>query len=244
MFIYLIENTFNGKVMVGQTVTTVTTRWTRHMKLLRKGIHENPHLQNSWNKYGEDVWIINPIDTATCVEELNILEDFYIVDVFDSMNPERGYNLRRGGYNGRFSEESKKRMSEAQKKVAKVLGSDHYRRMSLKRWADPKQQQWRRDKNKEMFSDPVMKERIISKGILPYAVDSVWKSKLAKTLWKRDDYRKKFEKNYGHVKSPIGEIYEVQGLRKFSRKYDLDPSSLSRVCNGQAKQHKGWTKYE
>lgn len=42
--------------------------------------------------------------------------------------------------------------------------------------------------------------------------------------------------------SPTGEIVEENTtLRKFCEKYSLDRKSLTRVINGEAKQHKGWT---
>ncbi len=66
------------------------------------------------------------------------------------------------------------------------------------------------------------------------------KSRRTKKNWKNPSYRAKFEKSYGESISPSGRIYEVTGLLKFSKKHKLDPSSLSRVFSGEAKQHKGW----
>ena len=56
--IYKIVNKINGKYYVGSSIdifggTNHEGRLKRHLKRLRKGIHENPHLQNAWNKYGE-----------------------------------------------------------------------------------------------------------------------------------------------------------------------------------------------
>lgn len=48
----------------------------------------------------------------------------------------------------------------------------------------------------------------------------------------------------GFVKSPDHKIYEIVGLRKFSREHKLDPSTLSKLCDGTFKQYKGWVKYD
>lgn len=51
--IYKIINLVNGKQYVGSTKTSFERRWGVHKCLLRQNKHQNPHLQNSWNKYGE-----------------------------------------------------------------------------------------------------------------------------------------------------------------------------------------------
>lgn len=51
--IYKIRNVVNGKFYIGSTTNT-RERFRNHRKLLRKNKHHAPHLQASWNKYGED----------------------------------------------------------------------------------------------------------------------------------------------------------------------------------------------
>jgi group I intron endonuclease len=51
--IYKIINKINGKYYVG-SAKNIRSRWNGHRHLLNKNIHKNPHLQNSWNKYGID----------------------------------------------------------------------------------------------------------------------------------------------------------------------------------------------
>jgi len=50
--VYLIENSNNGKRYIGSSVN-MPGRFLDHKKLLRRGRHHSPHLQASWNKYGE-----------------------------------------------------------------------------------------------------------------------------------------------------------------------------------------------
>lgn len=69
------------------------------------------------------------------------------------------------------------------------------------------------------------------------------KSKISKITWKNPEYRKKFEKYYGKIQSPSGIIFEVTGIRRFSREHKLDPSTLINVFRDKIKTHKGWRKY-
>ena len=50
--IYRIRNKVNGKFYVGSS-DNIQRRFSRHKLDLSKNRHDNPHLQNSWNKYGE-----------------------------------------------------------------------------------------------------------------------------------------------------------------------------------------------
>lgn len=75
--IYKILNTVNNKVYIGSSVN-IQNRWNKHKALLRHNKHENPKLQNSWNKYGEEVFefiIIEECDENVLLEkEQNYLD--------------------------------------------------------------------------------------------------------------------------------------------------------------------------
>ena len=59
--IYIIENTKNGKVYIGQVGqgknTNFNTRINNHYKSLNRGKHKNKHLQSAWNQDGEENFI-------------------------------------------------------------------------------------------------------------------------------------------------------------------------------------------
>lgn len=55
--VYEIVNTVNGKRYVGSSVD-IKKRWQSHILELRKGTHHAQHLQRSFNKYGEDKFIL------------------------------------------------------------------------------------------------------------------------------------------------------------------------------------------
>lgn len=93
-YIYQIENLVTHESYIGQTVD-INRRRNTHFNCLRKNKHENPKLQNAWNKYGEQefhfrYWTFE----IESLEELNKLECEYI-QKYDSL--EHGYNLVPGG---------------------------------------------------------------------------------------------------------------------------------------------------
>jgi group I intron endonuclease len=109
--IYKIENTLNGKVYIGQTIQSPSKRMWSHFSTLRKGIHKNQHLQNSFNKYGEPNFKFTVLNYATNKETLDKLESNYIKK-YNSVNKNLGYNKSLGGANGKQSLETRKKRSK------------------------------------------------------------------------------------------------------------------------------------
>lgn len=90
--IYLTINPINGKVYVGQTCIN---------KKSYKGSGRNIKL--AIKKYGKNSFIKTIlVSEIKSVEELNMWEEFYI-NLFDSRNPEIGYNVKPGGRNASFN---------------------------------------------------------------------------------------------------------------------------------------------
>ena len=58
---YLIMNTINGKVYIGQS-TQYSRRWRAHKCGLRKNKHDNKHLQQDWNEHGKDAFVFEVIE--------------------------------------------------------------------------------------------------------------------------------------------------------------------------------------
>jgi group I intron endonuclease len=59
--VYGIVNTVSGKTYIGQA-SNIYQRWRQHRFSLRKGNHDNKHLQASWTKHGESVFVFSVID--------------------------------------------------------------------------------------------------------------------------------------------------------------------------------------
>lgn len=109
--IYAIMNLLNGKIYIGQSID-IEDRLKHHESSLKYNRHENSHLQNSWNEYGEDNFSFYIIQLCS-EEELDELEIKYIRQ-FDATNRDKGYNMESGGSkNKHISDESRAKMSKA-----------------------------------------------------------------------------------------------------------------------------------
>lgn len=108
MIIYKITNKLNGKVYIGQTIQSLKERWSKH-----KGTKTCKALGSAIIKYGPDAFDVEVLKECSSYEEMNALEKSYIQE-YSSLYP-NGYNLTTGGNNGQHVEETKKKISEAQK---------------------------------------------------------------------------------------------------------------------------------
>lgn len=137
--IYQIRNTANGKIYVGSAVR-LDRRWREHKRRLSKGEHHNPILTKAWLKYGTENFVFEPL--FVCAKKdllfyeqraLDVLKPSYnICRTAGSMlgvergphRPEHIAALRAAQQKRRATavpekrtDEQRKRMSEAQKKV-------------------------------------------------------------------------------------------------------------------------------
>ena len=137
--IYRIQNTVNGKFYIGSSVN-IRWRAQKHVSHLRRGIHHNAYLQAAFNKYGEQAFLVDMIESCERSEVL-IREQVYL----DKLNPH--YNICKFAANTlgyQHTTESKSKMSIANKGNQRNLGNVHTadakRRMSeaaSKRTASP-----------------------------------------------------------------------------------------------------------
>jgi len=107
--VYQITNKTNGHKYIGSSIN-IWKRWGSHLAELRKNTHSGVHLQNAWNKYGEDSFEFSVL--IFCDAE-NIL--LYEQSCLDSLKPE--YNIRKSVYNSRAgtkaTDETKARLRES-----------------------------------------------------------------------------------------------------------------------------------
>ena len=100
--VYKIKNLVNNKVYIGSTVNTKNREY-KHFWMLNKGIHDNEHLQKSFNKYGSKNFVFEIVET--CEEKDLFIKENYYIEFFKSNTFECGYNLattnhfRRNNYN-------------------------------------------------------------------------------------------------------------------------------------------------
>lgn len=97
--IYSILNKVNGKIYVGLSVNH-QKRKNEHIRKLNRGVHENPHLQKTWNKYGADAFEFNILEN--CSDDKLSDNEIWWINYFDSTNCDKGYNMESGG-NSRYT---------------------------------------------------------------------------------------------------------------------------------------------
>ena len=120
--IYLIKNIISNKEYIGRS-KNLQVRKHEHWNKLRKGIHKNPHLQASHNKYGK--YSLYFVVLEYCEpKDLKVREQWWI-DLLDTTDRKKGYNLK--GSNGfdSHSLESKLKMSKSKKGNTNRLGKTH-----------------------------------------------------------------------------------------------------------------------
>ena len=108
--IYQITNSINGKVYIG-SAENLADRKRKHFELLRRNKHVNTHLQNSFNKHGENCFIHTVLHYCD-IDMLIVFEQYFI----DDYSVNRLYNLRVVAESNRgikASEETRKKISLA-----------------------------------------------------------------------------------------------------------------------------------
>ena len=111
-YIYLITNSVNGKVYIGQT-NDLNVRWKSHKRAAL--MPESPDkmvISRAITKHGVSNFTFKELDVCETQDQVNILEDQYI-EKYDSTNPEKGYNVKRGGFNAPIPEAIRKKISES-----------------------------------------------------------------------------------------------------------------------------------
>lgn len=103
--IYLITNLVNGKKYVGQTTGCIRKRLRNHSYQTKSG-KGAMCIKYSIRKHGVENFSVGSLCTCSHKEELDLMEDLYIV-LYNTMNSSVGYNCKRGGAHGKASERTK-----------------------------------------------------------------------------------------------------------------------------------------
>ena len=91
-YIYKHTNKINGKVYIGQTYQNPYRRQGNGLSQYR----HNEHFISSIKKYGQDNFEHEILLSNLTEEEMKFQEDYYI-EFYDARNPEKGYNINKGG---------------------------------------------------------------------------------------------------------------------------------------------------
>lgn len=121
-FLYLITNTKNSKVYVGQTKNPAK-RKSQH-----KNQSTNKHLRNAIAKYGWDSFMFEVIAVSLTQDDADRTEQLLITQ-YDSRNQSMGYNVSPGGYYLEMSDEIREKMANA--KRGRKLSDETKRKISI-----------------------------------------------------------------------------------------------------------------
>ncbi len=137
--IYMIKCVSNEKFYIGSAVK-FSQRWNEHRSELRRGIHVNGRLQNSWNKYGESNFVFSIVQIVLNRDDLRATEQQWM-DKTKCYHRDIGFNISDSAFNpmlGKFGElnpfygkkhsvETRRKMSE----LAKIRTSSSKERQRL-----------------------------------------------------------------------------------------------------------------
>ena len=226
--IYIATNSNNGKNYVGKTKKTPEERWQEHLdkaQMLENTRESNPHikirgthLNNAIIKYKNDAFTLKQIDVAYNRDELNEKERYYVKE-YDSMNPDKGYNMTEGGEGGRPRAEVIERMTEIARERAK----------------DPEWLDKMTEVNQEIGRNPE------TQGKISESLSEKWKEKQyqknvsngATNKWQESKHRgRQFTaRREGKREIPDKQEFlkDIQDMKKkeINTKYDMDGKSIN-----------------
>src|SRR6266581_4074152 len=212
--IYRITCIVTGKFYIGSAIN-LCKRKNIHLHALRRNTHENPKLQNAWNKYGEPTFTFEVLELVLPMS-LTAREQYW----FEKLKPfdNKGFNIAReaGSQLGlRHSPKTKGKIRQAN--LGKRLSEDHKRKLA------------EANKGKKHSSESIEKYRLARLGH-PVSAETRAKISAAYTAQMKTII----------VTSPDGAEYLVTGIKKFCRENHLHSFQIMQVAKGRYSQHKGW----
>lgn len=237
--IYLIRCIITGKVYVGSTIQKWNARWRDHRRELRTEVHDNPHLQKAWNKYGGTKFTFSTLERGVPEDELLVREQHWM-DKLRSHEAKFGFNcaypVKQRVPSAHMTKAHKKYWAglSEQEKAARVA---HFSTAELQAKATEGKRQeehrqlvsaavkdnWQRPENQ------ARKEQLRAR-FNGFKTDKVVLGKIsakAKERWQDKDYRERGVKQIGEAS-----LKAAQALRDDPVKYE---ARLKLLADGRAK---------
>lgn len=95
-FIYIITNSVNSKVYIGQTIRTIEERFREHCRTKCSENELNMLIKRAIKKYGKENFKITELER--CEEDRLDEREAYYISFYNSYN--NGYNMTKGGKSG------------------------------------------------------------------------------------------------------------------------------------------------
>lgn len=259
--IYLIVNKLNGKWYVGSAKNFRERIREGHLYRLKKNIHENSYLQNSWHKYGVSAFIFIELEYSTSSRKnLYKVEAEYLI--IAKRNRTQSYNVVFAPCHRSISMKYRRNASEAMKLVWKsstynkdrtnTRGKLHWNYVSV----DPKVYNILKICYYQHGAVEMAKLAKIKYGINQFKSNSLVKEYKTlncnipqvsnpKNRWIDNDERKRRSERFKDRRiftfknNDTGESFT--GLRyDFCKKYNLRTQYISPLLNGKRKYTFGW----
>lgn len=153
--IYCIKNKVDNKVYIGQSIN-INNRLANHKSDLKHNRHHNTYLQHAYNKYGVENFEFSIICECD-MKELDKLEKYYILEVYNSVDRNNGYNRESGGNLRKIvSQETREKISKAGKERFKNPDEiEKNRKRQLKRFENPEERVKMKIAQKKRYEDPI-----------------------------------------------------------------------------------------
>jgi group I intron endonuclease len=238
--IYVIKNTVNNKVYVGQTWCVPIKRFSLH---LRDKSGSCLKLFRALNKYDRKNFNMIPLVYCERQDEADVLESFFI-KLYNSIA--NGYNIREGGSGGKLSEETKKKISIGNKgkivsektrkllrviNTGKILSKEHCKKLSKVLLGNTR----RRGK----VASPETKQRMSIAHIgnqnrlgIPHSPEDRDKISKAVRLFV-DAGRGRAKINYDIADQIKNDYLIIKSHRKLAKKYGVAKSTIGRVIRNE-----------
>lgn len=153
--IYVIKNLINGKIYVGKSKNCYK-RLHQHLsdiKIDDRNYNENPHLLNAFKKYGNnnfECYILEKFDiTDTNLEKILSERELYWMKELDSLNKDKGYNLR-------YDSEGKCFCSEETKEKISIRAKHDWENGCHDNHSDKLKEYWKNNENRKLQQSKIM----------------------------------------------------------------------------------------
>lgn len=223
--VYAITCYGNGKFYIGSSVN-VSARRNSHFSQLRKRKHQNKHLQNAYNKYGEDSFYFDVVEYCTKEDVLTVEQKW--LNFLEPHCKPWGMNnsptaCNKSGF--RHSEETKKELS----RLAKLRDNNHLKEHAEAMRGKPsinrgkKLRKWT-DAEKEAAGKQRKGRVPWNKGI-PQSIETIAKIKAYVPLSKYTEDQKKNCIDLRHTGKSLNEIsitmnIPISTVYRFLRTYE------------------------
>ena len=213
----------NGKVYIGITRRKLEERWEAG-----KGYKSNSLFYKAILKYGWANIKHEVIKSGLTKEEAEIAEIYYI-SLYNSTNPQKGYNLREGGSTASFSEQTREKQRASH--IGKKLPEEQKKKISA-----------------------AMKGRKVSRGNLGHKHSAETKKKMSEArigITLSQETREKISRNKkgqnkGSKNIRAASVINLTTGEKFdcitdaTKKYKICHSCISNACRGKTKTAGGF----